>query len=407
MIKIENKKKCCGCTACYNICPVQAITMSPDNEGFLYPVIDGTLCVNCGMCEKVCPVHNKQTHEEQTEGYIVRHKDLSIVEDSTSGGAFTAFSTTVIDEGGIVYGAGYDEEMRVVCKKAKTSAELCEMRGSKFVQSDLNETFHDIKQQLEDGIVVLFTGTPCQVTGLISFLQKKPKNLICIDFVCRGVASPYLWYNYVNLMQKKYNSKIIGARFKNKTYGYHATTMKIDFENGKSYYGSGRIDPMMKAFVNEMSSRPSCSNCAFKDVERVSDLTMFDCYEFTSITGKIDDNKGYTSLLVHTEKGHELFEKVTEKFVVFKADVEKLVSKNGIMALNSALPSNHRECFYEMIQNHSIDVAMKKISPITTMDHVVEKSKRFFYRIGFIQVVKRFRKHRTLEVVSEEVKDAN
>lgn len=407
MIKSVNKKKCCGCTACYNICPAQAISMCPDEEGFLYPQIDEQLCVNCGMCEAVCPVFNKQVHEEQIEGYIVRHRDSAIVEESTSGGAFTAFATTVIDEGGIVFGTGYDEEMCVVCKRAKTCEELREMRGSKFVQSDLNETFSDIKNQLEEGIVVLFTGTPCQVAGLINYLKKKPDNLICIDFVCRGVASPLLWHNYINFMQKKYKSKIIGARFKNKTYGYHATTMKIDFENGKSYYGSGRIDPMMKAFVNEMSSRPSCAICAFKDVKRVSDLTMFDCYEFTSITGKKDDNKGYSSLLVHTEKGRELFRTVTEKFVVFKVDVEELVSKNGIMVLNSAKPSERRDCFYEMIQKHSIDVAMKKVCPITIKDYFIEKTKKIFYKLGFIQIVKRLKKHQALEVVSEEEKHAN
>lgn len=155
-----------------------------------------------------------------------------------------------------MYGAGYDDSMRVICKKATSNDELKEMRGSKFVQSLLGNTYKDVKNELNTGKRVMYSGTPCQVEGLLCYLKKKPDNLLCVDFVCRGVPSPGLWENYVQFMERKFGSKMVGARFKHKTYGYHTTTMKIDFANGKTYYGSGRVDPYMKAFVSELASRP-------------------------------------------------------------------------------------------------------------------------------------------------------
>lgn len=392
MISIDKKTDCCGCTACYNICPKQAIQMKPDEEGFLYPVVNKDACVECGLCDKVCPIKNKRTPEnEKTSGYIVRNTDKDIVKNSTSGGAFSVFAKHVFDNGGCVYGAGYDSVMNIVCKKAVNMDELAEMRGSKFVQSNLSTVFSDIKELLKAGTLVMFTGTPCQVSGLLSFLGNKPENLICIDFVCRGVPSPKLWRNYVDMMQKKYNSRIVGARFKNKTYGYHATTMKIDFENGKTWIGSGRIDPMMKAFVKEMASRPSCGACYFKGIERPSDITMFDCYEFSAITGKKDDDLGYTSLFIHSEAGKGLFEKVKNNFITIPVPVNELVTENGIMVCNSAKPSKKRSVFYAAAGEMPIDEAMKKVSPISSKDHIIERLKGLFFKLGLIPLLKKLK----------------
>lgn len=392
MIHIKNKVECCGCTACYNACPKSAIEMKPDKEGFLYPSIDNEKCIDCGVCERVCPINNKEIHHEQTLGYIVRNKDEQIVNDSTSGGSFTAFAQYILKNGGVVYGAGYDVDMNVVCKCATDETQIAEMRGSKFVQSSLSDTYSRIKRQLTEGTLVLFTGTPCQVSGLVSFLRTKPNNLICMDFVCRGVPSPGLWRNYLDMMQKKYNSKVVFAKFKNKTYGYHATTMKIEFENGKVWYGSGRVDPMMKSFVNEMASRPSCGACSFKGIERVSDITMFDCYEYSTITEKKDDDKGYTSIFVHSDAGRDIFEKVYDNFDVLAVEVNRLVTKNGIMVCNSAKPSKKRDEFYATVAEMDIETAMKHVSPITKKDYFIEKCKGFLHRTGLIKLAKKMKK---------------
>ncbi|MBQ7415728.1 MAG: Coenzyme F420 hydrogenase/dehydrogenase, beta subunit C-terminal domain [Oscillospiraceae bacterium] len=392
MIQITKNELCCGCTACANACPKDAIVMAPDAEGFLYPQILADKCVDCGLCEKVCPIGKPKAEKKDVQGYIVRYYDAAIVEHSTSGGVFTALASHVIGQGGAVYGTGYDANMRVVCKKATTVEELAEMRGSKFVQSHLGDTFRRIKRELAEGKKLLFVGTPCQVEGLLSYLRKKPDNLICIDFVCRGVPSPGLWANYVQMMEKKFGSKMVGARFKHKTYGYHATTMKVDFENGKSWYGSGRVDPMMKAFVSELASRPSCGACNFKQLGRKSDITMFDCYEFTSVTGMPDDNKGYSSVLIQSEQGAELFEAVRDRLTVIPAQADQLVKANGIMVYRSAKPNPKREQFYRLAQSEPIDVAMEKTSPITAKDHAIEKVKGVLHKAGLVQLAKKMKK---------------
>lgn len=403
MIKIKSKKDCCGCSACFNICPKKAISMISDDEGFLYPSIDIKECVECGACERVCPIINKKVHkDEQTEGYIIRNKNEKIVFESTSGGAFTVFAEYVLNKGGVVYGAGYDDSMTVVCKKATNIDQLKEMRGSKFVQATLGTTFQKIKKDLLEQKLVLYSGTPCQISGLLSYLGKKPNNLICIDFVCRGVPSPGLWTNYVTYMENKFNSKIIGVRFKHKTYGYHTTTMKIDFANGKNYYGSGRVDPYMKAFVSELSSRPSCANCSFKGIERVSDISLFDCYEYSKVTGKYDDDKGYSSLFIHTEKGKKVFDEIKDKIWFEEEDINKLVLCNGIMVCNSAKPHKKRAEFYEKAAMYPIDQAMDMVLPITAKDRMIEKTKSILHKTGLIRIARKMTKGRKVEVVTKK-----
>lgn len=398
MIEIKEKADCCGCTACFNICPAKAITMDADEEGFLYPLVDRQKCVGCGLCEKVCPIRHSTRHAEKTAGYIVRYKDEEIVRESTSGGAFTAFAGYLLKKGYIVYGAGYDGNMRVVHKAAVKQEDLREMRGSKFVQSSLGSSFQEIKDLLKEGRRILFTGTPCQAAGLCSFLNGKPENLICIDFVCRGVPSPGLWKNYVDRMEQKYGSKMTGARFKHKTYGYHATTMKIDFANGKTWYGSGRVDPMMKAFVSELASRPSCHACAFKGIERPSDITIFDCYEFSQITGKRDDDKGYSSILVHTEQGKDLLNEVKETLTVYETDIDKLITENGIMVCHSAKENEKRTLFYSLAASCPIDEAIQRTNPIKRKDYLVERGKRIAYQTGFIKLIHKIKKKHTVEI---------
>ena len=391
-IQITDKAKCSGCTACVNVCPENAILMKPDQEGFLYPEVQEALCISCAKCQRICPV---QSHKEPVSNpvcYIVRNRDEEVLRDSTSGGAFTAFAAAIIKKNGCVYGAGYDEKMRVICKQARTMEQLAEMRGSKFVQSELGDTFCRIKEELHVGETVLFTGTPCQVEGLLAYLGEKPDNLICIDFVCRGVPSPKLWENYVRTMEAKYDSKITAAKFKNKTYGYHATTMKVDFENGKTYYGSGRVDPMMKAFVTELASRPSCAACAFKTLNRNSDITMFDCYGFSKITNLPDDNRGYPSLLVHSETGRVMMSAVRNQFIVYEADAEEVVGVNGIMVRRSARPNSKRDQFYQLADIQTIDLAMAQIDPITEKDWLIERAKKLLYKFNLIQTFKKIKK---------------
>lgn len=399
MIEITDKHKCCGCSACASICPNNCIEMIPDEEGFLYPHIDETKCVECGMCEKVCPVINTPKRNGKPESIIIRNNDSEIVKDSTSGGAFSSFANAILGEKGEVYGALFDSNNKLIHKAINIEKDLYMLRGSKYIQSDINNTYCEVKEKLKSGKTILFSGTPCQIAGLKNFLNGQYEdNLYCIDIVCRGTPSPKVWSEYVSYMEKKYNSKITKALFRNKTYGYHSSTMLIEFENGKKYRKSGRVDPMMRLFTRELCSRPSCSECAFKEKSHISDLTLFDCKKYSMVTGKDDDDKGYTSVLVHSDKGEELLGKVKDSIQIIDADLELLIEKCGIMVCNKAQPNAKRPELFKLLGEKPIDEIVQIVSPISRKDKMIEASKNVLYKTKLINVARKFKKHEDIDV---------
>lgn len=236
MIEIKNKADCCGCTACNAVCPHDAITMRPDAMGFLYPVVDKDKCIDCGLCEKVCAFNDHydiSLNLPEPLAYAARHKDMDEIMKSRSGAAFAAISDYVLENGGIVYGAGYAEHFRVVHKRAITKEQRDEFRGSKYVQSDLRGVFRQVKQDLKGGLQVLFSGTPCQTAGLNSFIGRKLRtNLILVDIVCHGVPSPYLWRDYLAYIEKKHGDKIAWVNFRDKElFGWAAHRETFKFVN--------------------------------------------------------------------------------------------------------------------------------------------------------------------------------
>lgn len=237
MIRIENPKDCCGCTACASICVHNAITMKPDALGFLYPKVDESKCVDCGLCERVCQFNGHydcSLNLLQPIAYAARHKDISEVMKSRSGAAFVAISDYILEQGGVVYGAGYKDHFRVAHKRAATKEERDEFRGSKYVQSDMTGVFRQVKEDLKNGLVVLFSGTPCQTSGLNAFVGKKLReNLYLVDIVCHGVPGPYIWRDYLEYLEKKHGSKITYVNFRDKElYGWKAHKETFKFENG-------------------------------------------------------------------------------------------------------------------------------------------------------------------------------
>ncbi len=234
MIKITNPADCCGCTACASICAHDAITMQPDKLGFLYPKVDITKCVECGLCEKVCAFndnYDKSLNVEKPQAYAVRHKSMDEIATSRSGAAFIAISDYFLERGGVVYGVGFKDHFRVVHKRATTKAERDEFKGSKYVQSDLTGIFRQVRKDLKDGLLVCFSGTPCQTAGLNSYVGKKLReNLFLVDIVCHGVPSPLVWEDYLNYLENKYGSDISYVNFRDKSkFGWiaHKETFKF------------------------------------------------------------------------------------------------------------------------------------------------------------------------------------
>lgn len=328
MIDIKNPADCCGCTACASICAHNAIKMKPDVLGFLYPEVDKDMCVDCGLCEKVCAFNDNydtSLNLDKPLAYGARHKDMNEVETSRSGAAFIAISDYILEQGGVVYGAGYTDHFRVVHKRATTKEERDEFKGSKYVQSDMTGVFRQVKQDLRDGLTVLFSGTPCQTSGLNSYVGKRLReNLFLVDIVCHGVPSPYIWRDYISYLEKKQGSPIVWVNFRDKQkYGWaaHHETFKFKMGGGKMSF--------TYLFYKHIILRKSCEKCHFTNLHRPSDITIADFWGWQKTDPNINsDDKGVSLVLINTEKGRKLFEASKERMNTVQADIQNCLQPN-------------------------------------------------------------------------------
>ena len=357
MIQITDKSQCCGCTACASICAHDAITMQPDVLGFLYPVVNKDKCVDCGLCEKVCAFndhYDTSLNLDKPLAYAARHKDMKEVETSRSGAAFIALSDYVLEQGGVVYGAGYTDHFRVVHKRAVTKEERDEFKGSKYVQSDLTGVFRQVKQDLKDGFTVLFSGTPCQTAGLNSYIGKKLRaNLILVDIVCHGVPGPYIWRDYIAYLEKKQGDKICWVNFRDKQeFGWKAHKETFKFVNG-----GGKMS-FTYLFYQHIMFRRSCGICPYTNTKRPSDITIADFWGWEKTDPDINkDDKGVSLVLVNTEKGKELFEKVKDKMNVIPAELENCLQPN---LQHPSTIHSQSEKFISDYQRKGFEFVMKK-----------------------------------------------
>lgn len=365
MIEITDKSQCCGCTACSSICPKKAIVMKQDEEGFMYPIIDTTKCVNCGLCDKVCPVKNAKEDKSEQKAYLVNNKNEEIRKDSTSGGAFTPIAEYVLNKGGVVFGATFDKNYRVIHTYVENKEELSKFRGSKYVQSFLGDSFKQVKEFLNNDRMVCFSGTPCQIEGLKSFLQKDYKKLITVDVMCHAAPSPLVWKKYLNYeMSKLEGNKIEKVLFRDKSkYGYKYSTMTI--KTDKDEYSRGvETDPYLRAFFGDLSDRPSCYDCKFKKQCHVSDFTIWDCFVVDNFDKNLDDDKGTSRILVNTENGRDIFEKIKGNFKYTEVETQSLV-KNVKEMLHSVEMNDKREQFFKDINEMKEEEFFKKWFPDT------------------------------------------
>lgn len=379
-IKIEEKDTCTGCTACKSICHKDAIEMVRDNEGFLYPQVDKEKCVECGLCKKVCPVLNVKIEKKEQRGYIFQNGNKDVRNESTSGGFYTAIAENILNKDGIVYGVGFDEKFKVKHLRVTQKEELYKFRNSKYVQSDPNDTFKNVKKDLENNKLVLYSGTACQIEGLKSYLGKKYDNLITVDVICRAVPSPLLWEKYKNLKERKF--KLNNVYFREKKYGYKHSNLTMYNEDEKLVYNNGiDTDPYLRAFFSNIACRLSCYSCKFKNQYHNSDFTIWDCFDVDKYDKDFDDDIGTTRVLTNSTKANKIINELTKDNKIKEIDVDKLVS-NFHQMFYSINYNSKRETFFNDLYKNDTQEVLKKYFPNTLKCKIEKYSRRTLIKLG-------------------------
>lgn len=323
MVTVIDKQRCCGCGACVQSCPKHCIVMVEDHEGFLYPRVDVSACVDCGFCEKVCPFLSPYSEAGRQDVLAMINKDETVRCESSSGGVFTHIATSVLNDGGVVFGARFDDDWQVVLDYTESVDGLAAFRGSKYVQASSERTYSECEFFLKQGRRVLFTGSPCQIAGLHHFLRRKYDNLITCDFVCHGVPSPKVWRMYLNEIVPVGNKAVRDIRFRKKDHGWKRFNFRLSYDKDNDIVvmsAHHRKNHFMRAFLSNIILRPSCYNCKAKQGASLSDITIGDFWGIQNHHPEMDDDRGTSLVLINTEKGRAMID--WSNVVCLKTDYE-------------------------------------------------------------------------------------
>lgn len=375
-MEVIEHEKCCGCQACYNICPKNAISMLEDEKGFKHPKIDKEKCINCGLCRRICPILKSSIEKKDNESYAIYNKNDEERLHSSSGGIFILLAKAIINNGGVVYGASLDENFIVNHCRAQTMADLSKLMGSKYVQSDIGISYKNVKKDLESGLSVLFTGTPCQIAGLKSYLNKEYPKLYTQDIICHGVPSPKVWEKYKEFRQKVDKDLPLEINFRNKDNGWANYNITFEYKNGE-YKQNKNNDIYMKAFLRNTSLRDSCYNCIFKGINRVSDITLGDFWGIQEIMPEMNDNKGISLIVINSKKGQEMFELIKNNCKYKKCDFEEAIKYNPSM-IKSVNEDKKRNAFFENLDKSDFEELVERN---TSKKSLIERIKRKLKRI--------------------------
>lgn len=389
MITIENKSDCCGCNACTSACPVQCIVLRDDNEGFGYPNVDKERCINCSLCEKVCPtrVQRMLSLDKKPKTYAMVNKNDKVRWESSSGGVFSLLAEEVLKKEGIVVGAILSDDNKSVYHIAiEDIVDLYRIRGSKYVQSEIGDCYIHIKRYLEENRNVLFTGTPCQVAGLKSFLGREYDRLFCMDFVCHGVPSKMVWKKYVSFREKSAGGKVNHVHFRNKEIGWKNFSILFEFSNLESYSEVFSKDLFMQTFLNNISLRPSCYNCKFKTKEHLSDVTVGDLWGVQHILPEMDDDKGVSVVMIHSKNGGTAIESILAKTRYKEIEYESILKYNSAM-IKSVKRNKNRDKFFEKMDVWDFDILVKKYA--TSHVDLKQNLKKMLKKVGIWNIVRR------------------
>lgn len=358
-----DKKDCTACTACMNVCPVNCISMIQDEEGFEYPVANDN-CIHCSKCEQVCPVYNKKTEgiiEMDQYAAAAITKNYEIWKSSTSGGAFTEICNVWGNDETIIFGARFNG-LKVIHDYVVGPKNIHVFRKSKYVQSSLSNNFIKVKEFLEQGKQVIFSGTPCQIAGLKSFLNNEYRNLLCIDLICHGVGSPTVFQSVIELYEKKYESKIIEYSFRNRKK--YLGNLKIyvsshKLENNKINYV--HKDIYNELFLNQLCLRPSCGiNCRFRTSNRQGDITIADFKNKKNVFPKLKDYRNYSSIVINSKRGDIVFKKLHNNMDILPCTLDDIKENNPLFYKHTNSNPLRDDFFKDYIEGQAIDLLIKK-----------------------------------------------
>ena len=360
---IKDKHNCTGCAACVNICPKQCITLKKDSEGFSYPHIEWDRCAGCHLCTTICHSEKeKSLINNIPEAYAAYTKDKDILQNSSSGGVFREIAAFILKSGGVIYGAAFTDAYTVKHIAVESFENICLLYGSKYLQSDIGNSYSLVKQNLETGRMVLFTGTPCQVAGLKKYLKKDYDNLVTLDIVCHGVPSPEVWQKYIQYMESLTSDKVKHINFRDKTYGWHNFSVCIDFESGDQIKEIFTENLFMKGFLADVYLRPSCYRCKYKTITRISDFTLADFWGIQQVCPEMENKNGTSLCWLNTEKSKLIWEKIKEGFVYKTVDLNEALKYNSAALYSSSMPKT-RETFFQLLAISDFDKAVKATLP--------------------------------------------
>lgn len=373
---IEIPENCTGCGACFSICPQKCILMEPDNEGFLYPVLNKQKCIGCGLCEKVCPVINVTEPVEKSAiaSFAAFSTDESVINGSSSGGVFTHLASAVLEKGGVVFGVGFDEDFFAKHTFIERAEQLSVLQGSKYVQSKTGNSYVEAKAFLDSGRCVLFTGTPCQINGLHKFLGKEYDNLFTQDIICHGVPSPELFRSYLESTINR-DAVVKDIFFRDKRDGWKKYSLTIVYKDGKEYSRKFKEDGYGRLFLKNLSLRPSCYECSAKGLNRASDITLADFWGIEAVCPEMYNEKGVSFIVINTQKGKELLESITSTLRIHPVSYDIAVKYNS-SAVNSSSRPKERDDFYKKLNSKGYEYIKKKYLQPILIEKIKSKIKK-------------------------------
>ena len=388
-IVISEKRNCTACAACSNICPKGCITMTEDEMGFQYPVVDYMACIECQLCEKRCPVlhPDRPNHNDNPTTYAARTKNPNLRFCSTSGGIFSELAACVCEQGGAVCGARYDSDQCVEHFLIEDIKDIETIRQSKYMQSRIGYVYQDIKKQLQSKRLVAFCGTPCQVAGLYQYLGHDDQNLLTFDFICRGVNSPKAFQYWLKEIEDENHSKATRIWFKYKQNGWKASPRctRVDFSNGQFKVYSGEENTFMCGYLGpNLYIRPSCGECRFKGTPRLGDITLADFWGLDSV---LEDDGGTSLVLVNSPKGERLFEMLHDRIEYEKHDFSEIAAGN-VCETGSVTIHSNSEAFLKSLGSAPFSKLVRKYSKPSLSVRVTRKAKKIGKKI--IRAKKKF-----------------